>query len=66
MTRDSSEAAATYRIVRSTMGPAKEDAPNRSCQTLMTLEELQPNGFQTAIGDSNSRLSWPMAMASTA
>ena len=53
-------------MVRSTMGPANEVAPNRSCQTLMTLEELHPNGFQTAIGDSNSRLSWPMAMASTA
>src|ERR1700733_14541218 len=66
MSRDSTEAAATYPMVRSTMGPANEVAPNRSCQTLMTLEELHPKGFQTAIGDSNSRLSWPIAMASTA
>ncbi len=48
------------------MGPANEVAPTRSCHTLMTLDELQCSGFQTAIGDSNSRLSWPMAMASTA
>ena len=53
-------------MVRSTIGPANEALPNRSCQTLMTFDELHASGFQTAIGDSNSRFSWPIAMASTA
>ncbi len=66
MTSDSSEATATYQMVRNRIGPANAVLPTKSCQTLMTLEELQENGFQTAIGDSNSRSSLPMAMASIA
>ena len=52
-------------IVLITMGPANEVAPTRSWNTLMTLDELQFSGFHTGTDDSNSRLSWPMAMAST-
>ena len=48
------------------IGPANEVPPAMSLPTLMTLARLQPNGFQTAIGVSYSRFSWPMAMASTA
>ena len=49
-----------------TIGPANDVLPTRSWNALMTFDELQFSGFQTAIGDANSRFSWPMAMASTA
>ena len=48
------------------IGPANEVLPPMSRATLVTLARLQPNGFQTAIGVSYSRFSWPRAMASTA
>jgi len=53
-------------MVLSTIGPANAVLPKMSRQTLMTFDELHANGFQTATGDSYSRSSLPMAIASTA